>query len=716
MLRNKILVMIIINLVFSGCAPVMPPVRKGRVPSQQIIKPPLKRLTDEEFLDFIQRKAFAFFWNEANSQTGLIRDRANNFSPDNNKIASVASVAFGLTAICIAHEREWITYEQAYKRALTTLKFFQKNMGKNHGFYYHFVHLDTGQPTVGSEVSSIDTALFLAGVLLCGEYFKGTEIEKTALELYERVEWPWMLAGGLTFCMGYNNRKGFSAERYNHYSETMLLYLLAIGSPTHPIPPDTWHEIYRPVRSYKKYTLICFPSLFAHQYSHLWIDFRNKSDDYADYFKNSVKATLANRQFCIDNAGSFKTYSSLSWGLTACDGPKGYEAYGALPSTFRPKHDGTVAPTAAAGSIEFTPDISLACLKNIYNRQGEGLWGRYGFSDAFNLDRNWYAKDVIGIDQGAILLSIENYRTAFVWNTFMRLPFIKKALELAGFKEGAKEVSQPPVPVYEAHKTIPSVTIPSVIIDSSVDERDKDNKITLIIKKTLELIGFRKGTKKVSQPPVPVYETHETTPSVIIDGSLDEWDKSDRITLTVAKNLDYGAVTDPENDLVSEVYFSWDQNFLYLAAQVYDNDLINYYSDHYLYKGDIIELFLDPEANGLVWAGKKDFQIGLAPVSETGKPATFAWFQRIEPSTSQINVAAEKLKINGQEAYCVEAAISWDFLGMKPQAGQTIGASVAVHDLDEKDNTPQCKLNWYFVEDFSEDKNGFELGKIKLSE
>jgi hypothetical protein len=649
---------VIVNLILWGCAPVIPPVRKGKVPSQEIIRPELRRLTDEEFLDFIQRKAFAFFWNEANPQTGLIRDRANNFFQDDNKIASVASVGFGLTAIPIAHKRGWITYDQAYKRVLTTLKFFKQNMGENHGFYYHFVHLDTGKPTVGSEISSIDTALFLAGALFCGQYFKGTEVEKIAIELYKRVEWPWMLNKGSTFCMSYKKRGGFSSERYNHYNETMILYLLALASPTHPVSADIWHEIYRPIRTYKNYTLIAYPSLFAHQYSHFWVDFRDKSDDYADYFENSVKATQANRKFCIEMEKKFKTYGANSWGLTACDGPSGYKAYGALPSVFKPTHDGTIAPTAAGGSMQFTPDISLACLKNIYETQKENLWGRYGFSDAFNLDKNWYAKDVIGIDQGAILLSIENYRTGFVWETFMKLPYIQKALKLAGFKKGSKEVIRPPVPVYEAKRSVHYM---------------------------------------------------------IIDGNLDEWDKGNKINLTSAKNLDYGAVTDSKKDLLADFYFSWDKDFLYLAALVIDNELVNPYSGYYLYKGDIIELFLDPEANGFFWGNKRDFQIGLAPVSKEGKPATFSWFQRLKPLFSQIDMAVKKLKINNQNAYSIEAAISWDFLKIEPQAGKTIGVSVAVHDLDKKDSTPQCKLNWHFIEDFSEDGEGFELAKIRLS-
>jgi len=301
-----------------------------------------------------------------------------------------------------------------------------------------------------SELSSIDTALFIAGALTVGQCFAGTEVEQLANKLYERVEWDWMRTDGgavsdaLTMSMGWTPEQGFLGNRWDNYSELMILYLLALGSPTHLIPPASWQAWGRPEGEYAGHRCIEGGPLFIHQYTHAFVDFKGRKDRLGyDYFENSVHCTLANRQFAIDHKDKFKTYDEHVWGLTASDTPAGgYDAYGApavttavtaqTPSGWA-KHDGTVNPSAPAGSIIFTPELSIAALRTMYNRYGHRLWGRYGFSSAFNVDRRWWSREVVGIDIGITLLMIENYRSGLVQRTFMSHPAIPKALRAADF-------------------------------------------------------------------------------------------------------------------------------------------------------------------------------------------------------------------------------------------------------------------------------------------
>jgi len=412
---------------------------------------PTQGMTNEEFLDMVQEKTFYFFWNEVNPSNGLIQDRARNFTSTTYDCASIASVGFGLTAICVAHSRGWITYGDAYSRILTTLKTFRDGPVENeHGFFYHYLDMDTAARYGTCEVSSIDTTLFLAGALFAGQYFKGTEIETIADELYQAADWEWMSDNGTAkfVNMSWTPESGFGANYWDSFNEGVLLDVLAVGSPTHPKNTDCWIDMTRPNGTYGGYNLIyCWPNnpLFVHQYPHIWIDFRRKEYANTDYFENSESATLANRQFCVDhqddieNDGDddYTTYSSKCWGLTSGDDPDGaYTAYGAEPGGGL-NDDGTVQPTAAAGSIVFTPDESIEALKYMYNSYESFIWGNYGFCDGFNLDRapDWWADDVIGISQGATMLAIENYRTGMVWDIFMQIPYVANALNKMGFSD-----------------------------------------------------------------------------------------------------------------------------------------------------------------------------------------------------------------------------------------------------------------------------------------
>ncbi|MDP8252781.1 MAG: glucoamylase family protein [Candidatus Kaelpia aquatica] len=426
----------------SDSCSVLFPTARERIP-----KPDMSCLSDQQFLELIQRKAFGYFWNEANPDTGLIKDKANNFKDDNFQVASIAAVGFALSSYPIAVEKGWISKEEALERTLNTLFYFRDKLENVHGFFYHFVGMDNGKRVWNCELSSIDTALFLAGALAAGEYF-GSKVRELAEELYERVEWDWMLAEGDTLCMGWMPETGFLPDRWNRYGEQMLMYLFAIGSPTYPISPEVWDEIRRPIWSYEGYTCLVSPPLFTHQYSHIWVDFRNKHDDYADYFQSSVNATLANREFCINNKFNSMTFNENSWGLTACESPAGYDAYGAPPGYAY--YDGTVAFTALGGSIPFAPRETIAALRWMYSHYKDYVWGRYGFSDSLNRDKDWYSEIVIGIDQGAMLLMIENYLTGSVWDYFMSNKYINKAMDRVGFKSGTMELEPDEKPLINA--------------------------------------------------------------------------------------------------------------------------------------------------------------------------------------------------------------------------------------------------------------------------
>ena len=391
------------------------------------------RMTDAEFLDMVSKDTFAYFMEQSNPDNGMVRDGSSEEKP-----SSIAAVGFALTALCIGVENKWIPKNEAYIRIVRTLRAFKNSVPNEHGFFYHFLDMETGQREWNSEVSSIDTALFIAGALTACEYFKGSEIDTLANEIYERVDWKWMLKGKKVLCMGYTPENGFLQYYWDSYNEAMILYALAIGSPTNPIPRSCWHAWSRNYGRYGKYNFIYCPtgSLFVYQYSHAWIDFRGKKDLYADYWENSVQATLANRQYCIDNAAKFPGFAQDVWGLTASIGPRGYKGYGGGPGSSY--CDGTIAPSAAAGSMPFAPELCLEALRTMYDEYGSELYGKYGFKDSFNLKADWWCDEYLGIDQGISLLMIENYRSGFVWKYFMRHPAVQRWLS-ACFKTDNNE-------------------------------------------------------------------------------------------------------------------------------------------------------------------------------------------------------------------------------------------------------------------------------------
>jgi len=394
---------------------------------------------DRAFVEDLEHRSFDYFWEQADHGTGLVLDRARvdggRAKGPSRDIASIAATGFGLTAICIGAERGWITKKEAADRVRATLQFFAEKANQEHGWFYHWMDVATGDRKWDSETSSIDTALLLAGVLTAGRYFSDDpDIPKLANEIYSRVDFAWMLNGDpLLLSHGWRNGKGFIKNKWDTYSELALLYVLGIGSPTHPISAESWYAWQRPFYQYGNYQFVSGGPLFTHQYSEAWIDFRNRRDrGFMDFFLNSVNATRSNQQYCL-NLDLPNTFGNSIWGITASDGPKGYRIYGEIKA-FDPV-DGTVAPAAAAGSLMFTPDISIPALKAIREHFGDRVFGRYGFVDGYNPTLNWFDTDVVGIDVGITLLSAENLLTGNVWLWFMANEAPSHAMDLIGFSE-----------------------------------------------------------------------------------------------------------------------------------------------------------------------------------------------------------------------------------------------------------------------------------------
>jgi len=389
--------------------------------------------TDTQLLDDLQRGSFQFFWNETNPATGQVKDRAFLNGNDTRTMSSIAATGFGLTALCIGDSRGYAKTSDIVARVRNTLQFILQQMSNVHGFYYHFVDMNTGQRWAQCELSSIDTSLLLCGVLTAKQYFQDAMIQDLATKIYARVDWPWMMNGGTTFSMGWTPESGFLNARWNHYSELMMIYLLGIGSTTKPVSPDSWNAWARPTITYQGLTYISGNDpLFTHQYSQAWFDFRNKKDAYANYFENSITATKAHKLFCLSLKSQFGDYSDDLWGISASDYVKGYTAWGGPPS--QGPIDGSVIPCATGGSLPFVPTDCLRVLRMIRGAYGAKAWGLYSYVDAFNPLTGWYDTDVLGIDLGITMAMAENYRTGLVWNTFMKNPEAQLAMQKVGFQ------------------------------------------------------------------------------------------------------------------------------------------------------------------------------------------------------------------------------------------------------------------------------------------
>jgi hypothetical protein len=403
------------------------------VDPQPVSAPSSLSPADDQFLEELEKLNFKYFWEQTSPQTGLTKDRCNVMSNDTTVVASIAATGFGLTALCIGQKRGFVSLRDARERALVTLRFLEKKMPTHRGFFYHFADLKTGERVWDSEVSSVDTAILLCGILTCRQYFQEhSEISLLAYEIFDRVDWTWLSEDTSLLPHGWTPESGFLPYRWDYYSELMMMYLLGLGSLSHPLSVETWNAWKRTRFEYDGIRYIgSFAPLFVHQYSQAWFDFRGKRDKYADYFQNSVSATDAHRRFCLELAKQFPDYSDDLWGITASDSQKGYVIWGGPPAIG--PIDGTVVPSASAGSLPFLPQPVMRVLRNIRDHYGQA-WSKYGFVNAFNPLNNWYDHDVVGIDLGITMLMAENVRTGFVWDTFMKNQEAQRGMERAGFK------------------------------------------------------------------------------------------------------------------------------------------------------------------------------------------------------------------------------------------------------------------------------------------
>ncbi len=404
------------------------------MPSMAVPQGALPPLSGSALMAEVQHRAVQFFWEKSDPTTGLTNDRARNIGgEDDFTVASVASTGYALASLPVAVNHHWIKREQAYARALVTLRYLHGKLPNVHGWYYHFIDKHSGARVWNCELSSVDTSLLLMGALTAGEYWKGTEVQRLAQAIYDRVDWTWMRTNGgaqpkkLTFSMGWKPDTGFLNANWDHYCELMFIYILALGSHTNPQPADCWRAWQRNIYTYKKQTTLAGGPIFMHQMAHAFFNFKGMRDkDGWDYHISSRLATEINRAFCLDL--NRKEYGPNIWGLNACDGPDGYNAYG-VPGP----EDGTVSTTGAIASIIFTPELSKAAADETYMRFGMNIWGRYGFSDSFNPLKHWFDKDVIGIDLGMALLAIEDVRTGLPWKLVAANPSTNSALAKAGF-------------------------------------------------------------------------------------------------------------------------------------------------------------------------------------------------------------------------------------------------------------------------------------------
>lgn len=425
------------------------------------------KLTQKEqaFLSTLQYKSFLYFIHEMNPENGMVKDRSQDGSP-----ATIAAVGFAVPIWAIGAEKGWITREQSVQYTLSMLNFLWNSEQSTEpfatgykGFYYHFLDMQTGKRFWNSELSSIDSGLLYCGIIFARQYYDGTnekekQIRELSTKLLNRVDWKFFTMPDTgqyanTISLGWDKKDGFNKLGWWGYTEALFLYIIAAGMdmPDAEKGYDTWLKTYQWREPYsEKLGHVVFPAMFIHQFSFLWLDGRGLIDKYLqkkgiDYFENSRRATYIQREYAIRNINEWAGYDSLTWGLTACDGPgekynfdgKEFWTYSARgtsgpDSTF---DDGTIAPTAAGGSIPFAPEITIPALMNMYDKYGsKGLWGKYGFLDAFNLTLKWYDKDYLGLDQGPIVIMIENYMNGFVWNYFMKDPIVKKGLTRLSFK------------------------------------------------------------------------------------------------------------------------------------------------------------------------------------------------------------------------------------------------------------------------------------------
>ncbi len=452
----------------------MPDVKDRRqAPTGEAIKPDAGagsgKLTVDAELQKLQRETFDYFLHETNPANGLVIDKTAENWP-----ASIAATGLALACYPISVERGFMTRAAAVERALATLRFFwnspqgpEPDATGYKGFYYHFLDMQTGRRAWQCELSTIDSAFLLAGALTTGMYFDANaaderEIRSLADALYHRADWQWAQNKDDTVTHGWKPESGFLSYRWEGYDEALLLYVLGLGSPTHPLPRQSyaaWARTYR-WKNHYGHEYLYAGSLFTHQLSHVWIDFRGIQDAFmrdkgSDYFKNSRRATLVQQQYAIANPFKFKSYGDHCWGITASEGPGpgSLDVDGVVRPVFDyiargvpyGPDDGTLAPWAVVASLPFAPEIVLPTLDYCIYQAKLTEFNSYGFKASFNPSHPgapgnpygwWVSPWHFGLNQGPIILMIENYRTGLVWKLMRACPYIANGLRRAGFDGG----------------------------------------------------------------------------------------------------------------------------------------------------------------------------------------------------------------------------------------------------------------------------------------
>jgi len=609
---------------------------------------------DREFLDTIERQAFDYFWKETDAGTGLTYNTSEVRAPATN-----AATGFMLSALVIGVERGWITRDEAYGRSLAALRSFIK-MERFHGFTYHYFHIEDGTRMWSSEVSCIDMALFLAGAITAGEYFKGTEVEKLADRIFRETDWQWFLDGENILQMSWKPEGGFAA-RIDSFSEGIICYILAMGSPTYPIAATCWDAFLRPVGKYGGHELIHVSdgSLFQYLYPLAWLDLRDTHDRYADYWQNAISAVKANKEYCLNNAAAFKTFREGFWGLSASLSPRGYKVFGAKPG--RNLTDGTVATDVVAASIPLVPEFAIDDYRSMYRKVPEAI-EQYGLTNAFNIDKEWAARHYIAIDKGLMLLMVENYRTGLIWKYFMQSAYVRKGLAAALFKPGSQNVP----------------------------------------------------SKQDSIPgnPHDIVEVKKISSAVSVDADLSEWKGAAPIVLTsrASRNVEVllGYVRD-DADASGEFYLAWDDDYLYIAGRIKDDEMVCGKSGDKIYQDDCVEVFFDVDKNGFYFnRNPNDYQLGLAPTGPGGLPQIWAWGYRNAVPKGVLYAARP---VPG--GYDIELAIPFaEINNFIPGGGKSVLFSISIHDRDK--NGKAKKLTWSV--DSMSDPDKIMFGTLVLKE
>jgi hypothetical protein len=391
---------------------------------------------DDHLLDDLSRRAFLYFWEQADPRTGLVLDRAavdgQQRTSHSLNVASMAATGFALTAYCIAAQRNWMQGGAVRERVRATLRHLAYEQAHQFGWYYHFVNRMNGERVWNCEVSTIDTALLLAGALTAQQCFSADdEIYRLAQQIYDRVNFGWMLDAKSGFLrMAWKPELGFLPAVWVDYRENVLLHILALGSATSAIPTETWFSFARDPIVFGNYGWVGRGPIFTHQFPQAYLDLSRLRDGQPygiNYFQNSVVATYAHRAYCLSLRSFYADYSENLWGVTPSDSSIGYVIWGGW-ETKHPRRDldGTVVPCAVGGSLMFAPEICVPALRAMREDFGEVAYGRYGFADAFNPASGWVDPEVLGIDQGVTLLSAENLRSRQVWKWFMASPVIQR--------------------------------------------------------------------------------------------------------------------------------------------------------------------------------------------------------------------------------------------------------------------------------------------------